>query len=104
MKERIEFKLCLLIFKAVNGVAPAYLCDLDLLVRVAEELPPYTYLLGLQDRTQERFRLLLRKFGTNYSKTPIYRAPIYRAPIYRKPRYTAAISFIQIGLNIHNVN
>jgi len=28
VKERIEFKLCLLIFKAVNGVAPAYLCDL----------------------------------------------------------------------------
>ena len=29
MKERIELiKLCLLIFKAVNGVAPAYLCDL----------------------------------------------------------------------------
>ena len=28
VKERIEFKLCSLIFKAVNGVAPAYLCDL----------------------------------------------------------------------------
>ncbi len=28
VQERIEFKLCLLTFKAVNGIAPSYLCDI----------------------------------------------------------------------------
>ena len=28
VRERIEFKLCLLAFKAVNGIGPSYLCDI----------------------------------------------------------------------------
>ena len=36
--------------------------------------------------------------------TGIPQTPIYRAPIYHKPRFTAAISFPQIGLNMHIVN
>ena len=28
VRERIEFKLCLLTFKAVNGIGPSYLSDI----------------------------------------------------------------------------
>ena len=28
VRERIEFKMCLLAFKAVNGIGPSYLCDI----------------------------------------------------------------------------
>ena len=56
--------------------------------------------------SEQKFVLpLLMDFKTSYRRRTKYsKTPIYRAPIYRKPRYTAAISFPQIGLNIHNVN
>ena len=39
-------------------------------------------------------------YTMDYGESTI-KTPIYRAPIYHKPRFTAAISFPQIGLNMH---